>query len=183
MRGSRRAESPCEGWGAVGEEGKQRVVRHDGHPGVEVAAGQLAAQVKHIDSQQIAASGDLNFDAHSPVGRVALGSSRRPLIPVMLVLAQVVVLPAAAALARRAGWRRAAEWLGSRQFLREPGSSVATSSTAAASPKTDFRAALASERHHRKLCRSSARARVSGVAPAKSRSGSSIGLTGSISVA
>ena len=37
----------------------------------------------------------------------------------MLVLPQVVVLLAAAALARRVGWRRAADWLGSRQLLRE----------------------------------------------------------------
>ena len=37
----------------------------------------------------------------------------------MLVLPQVVLLPAAAALARRAGWRRGADWLGSRQLLRE----------------------------------------------------------------
>ena len=37
----------------------------------------------------------------------------------MLVLPQVVLLPAAAALARRVGWRRAAACLGSRQLLRE----------------------------------------------------------------
>ena len=52
--------------------------------------------------------------------RRALGRDllRAP-VNVMLVLPQVVLLPAAAALARRAGWRRAAEWLGSRQLLRE----------------------------------------------------------------
>ena len=40
-------------------------------------------------------------------------------VNVMLVLPQVVLLPAAAALARRAGWRRGADWLGCRQLLRE----------------------------------------------------------------
>ena len=52
--------------------------------------------------------------------RRALGRDllRAP-VNVMLVLPQVALLPAGAALARRAGWRRGADWLGSRQLLRE----------------------------------------------------------------
>ena len=54
--------------------------------------------------------------------RRALGRDllRAP-VNVMLVLPQVVLLPAGAALARWVGWRRAADWLGSRQLLRETG--------------------------------------------------------------
>ena len=61
-----------------------------------------------------------SFSSAWALHRRALGRDllRAP-VNVMLVLPQVVLLPAAAALARRLGWRRAADWLGSRQLLRE----------------------------------------------------------------
>ncbi|MCY4467984.1 MAG: hypothetical protein OXC08_04630, partial [Thiotrichales bacterium] len=61
-----------------------------------------------------------SFSSAWALHRRALGRDllRAP-VNVMLVLPQVVLLPAAAALTRRAGWRRAADWLGSRQLLRE----------------------------------------------------------------
>ena len=64
--------------------------------------------------------GHFSFAGAWALHRRSLGRDllRAP-VNVVLVLPQVVLLPAGAALARRVGWRRTADWLGSRQLLRE----------------------------------------------------------------